>query len=179
MNKRQLLLSVGATLISPMIFASNSPISDLIGSRGAFAAGQPAMPAPPKSPKDSLKGKRLCIASPVTIDQLTLFYADMQKAAKQSENGLEITVADAKGDFEKQLAQVEEYVASGNCSASTTWLKFKRSFTLPAPRTPMTRIAGMIAKHRVTIRRTHGVSRQCMNPSITTCPARVPVIVLL
>ena len=46
-----------------------------------------------------------------------LFYADMQKAAKEVENGLEITVADAKGDFEKQLAQVEEYVASGNCNA--------------------------------------------------------------
>jgi ribose transport system substrate-binding protein len=117
MNKRQLLLSVVAPLIAPMIFASNSPISELIGSRGALAASQPAMPAPPKAPKDSLKGKRLCIASPVTIDQLTLFYADMQKAAKQSENGLEITVADAKGDFEKQLAQVEEYVASGNCNA--------------------------------------------------------------
>jgi ABC-type sugar transport system substrate-binding protein len=117
MNKRQLLLSVMAPLIAPMIFAGNSPISGLIGSRGALAASQPAMPAPPKAPKDSLKGKRLCIASPVIIDQLTLFYADMQKAAKQSENGLEITVADAKGDFEKQLAQVEEYVASGNCSA--------------------------------------------------------------
>ena len=110
MNKRQLLLSAMAPLIAPMIFgeqfadvrAHRKPRGDR--REPACHAGASA-----KAPKDSLKGKRLCIASPVTIDQLTLFYADMQKAAKQSENGLEITVADAKGDFEKQLAQVEEY----------------------------------------------------------------------
>jgi hypothetical protein len=28
-------------------------------------------------------------------------------------------------------------------------------------------------------RRTHGLIRQCMKPSITTCPASVPVMVLL
>ena len=117
MNKRHLLLTVGASLIIPLVFASISPTIGLGGSQAALAATKSAMAAAPKAPKDSLKGKRLCIASPVTIDQLTLFYADMQKAAKQSENGLEITVADAKGDFEKQLAQVEEYVASGNCNA--------------------------------------------------------------
>src|SRR5579871_6315468 len=118
MNKRQLLLGVMAPLVAPLIFTGGSPTSGLIGSRGALAASEPAaMAAPAKAAKDSLKGKRLCIASPVTIDQLTLFYADMQKAAKQAGNGLEITVADAKGDFEKQLAQVEEFVASGNCDA--------------------------------------------------------------
>jgi hypothetical protein len=44
---------------------------------------------------------------------------------------------------------------------------------------PMTRSAGTIANERVIIRRTHGRMRQCMNPSITTCPASVPVTVEL
>lgn len=114
MKKRFLTIPGAASLGVALAVASMPLAIGLGGSQPAFAASQPA---PDKAPKDSLKGKRLCIASPVTIDQLTLFYADMQKAAKQSENGLEITVADAKGDFEKQLAQVEEYVASGNCNA--------------------------------------------------------------
>ena len=37
----------------------------------------------------------------------------------------------------------------------------------------------MMASIRVTSRRNQGRMRQCMNPSITTCPARVPVMVLL
>jgi ABC-type sugar transport system substrate-binding protein len=113
MNKRYVLLAPLASLAVLPI----SPIAGFRGNQAAAAAQPPAFAAPAKAPSNSLKGKRLCIASPVTIDQLTLFYADMQKAAKQSGNGLEITVADAKGDFEKQLAQVEEYVASGNCNA--------------------------------------------------------------
>ncbi len=40
-------------------------------------------------------------------------------------------------------------------------------------------IAGVIAAPRVINRRTQGWIFQCMNPSITTCPARVPVMVLL
>ena len=48
-----------------------------------------------------------------------------------------------------------------------------------APRTVMIRIAGTIASDREIIRRTQGRMRQCMNPSMTTCPASVPVMVLL
>ena len=51
--------------------------------------------------------------------------------------------------------------------------------TLLSPRSPMMTTAGMIAIKRVISRRTHGRMRQCMKPSITTCPASVPVIVLL
>ena len=43
----------------------------------------------------------------------------------------------------------------------------------------MTKTAGKMASVRVMSRRTQGESRQCMNPSITTCPASVPVMVLL
>ena len=37
----------------------------------------------------------------------------------------------------------------------------------------------MMASVRVISRRSQGRMRQCMNPSITTCPASVPVMVLL
>ncbi len=37
----------------------------------------------------------------------------------------------------------------------------------------------MMASVRVMSRRNHGLIRQCMKPSITTCPASVPVMVLL
>ncbi len=70
-------------------------------------------------------------------------------------------------------------IANGNSKHRTTWLRLTRSVTLPFPRTLMIRIAGKIASVRVMSRRTHGRIRQCMNPSITTCPAIVPVIVLL
>ena len=43
----------------------------------------------------------------------------------------------------------------------------------------MMKTAGTMASERVMSRRTHGRIRQCMKPSITTCPASVPVIVLL
>ena len=62
---------------------------------------------------------------------------------------------------------------------STTWLRLTRSVTLLLPRTLMMMIAGITASERVMSRRTHGLILQFMKPSMTTCPARVPVIVLL
>jgi len=70
-------------------------------------------------------------------------------------------------------------MAKGSCNASTTWLRVSRSVTLLLPRIPIMRTAGRMARLRVMSRRTHGRMRQCMKPSITTCPARVPVMVLL
>ena len=46
-------------------------------------------------------------------------------------------------------------------------------------RKAMMMMAGVMASERVKRRRIHGRMRQCMKPSITTCPARVPVMVLL
>ena len=48
-----------------------------------------------------------------------------------------------------------------------------------SPRMPMMTTAGMMASRRVIRRRSHGWMRQCMKPSMTTCPASVPVMVLL
>ena len=44
---------------------------------------------------------------------------------------------------------------------------------------PLTRTAGNMASARVITRLSHGLIRHRMKPSITTCPARVPVMVLL
>src|SRR6266436_1198351 len=70
-------------------------------------------------------------------------------------------------------------MAKGSCKASTTWLSVSRSVTLLSPRTPIINTAGKMASDRVMSRRTQGLIRQCMKPSITTCPAKVPVMVLL
>ncbi|HZQ09697.1 MAG TPA: sugar ABC transporter substrate-binding protein [Anaerolineae bacterium] len=79
------------------------------------AAAQPTAPA-----QATLKGKRLCITSPVTLEILNIFYDDMRAAAQDSGLGLDITVVDAKGDFAKQLADVEQFIASGDCAAIAT-----------------------------------------------------------
>src|SRR5271166_3029970 len=70
-------------------------------------------------------------------------------------------------------------MANGSCKASTTWLRTSRSVTLLSPRRPITKTAGRMAIVRVISRRSQGLIRQCMKPSITTCPASVPVMVLL
>ena len=70
-------------------------------------------------------------------------------------------------------------MANGSCRASTTWLSVNRSVTLLSPRRPITNTAGKMASVRVMSRRTQGLMRQRMKPSMTTCPASVPVMVLL
>ncbi len=71
-------------------------------------------------------------------------------------------------------------MASGSRMHRTTWLRLTRSVILvDSPRRPMIRMAGMTARVRVSNRRTQGRMRQCMKPSMTTCPASVPVMVLL
>ena len=70
-------------------------------------------------------------------------------------------------------------MASGNWMARTTWLRFNRSFTPLSPRQPMRKIAGTMASQARDQPPHPGPDFQDMNPSITTCPASVPVIVLL
>ena len=61
----------------------------------------------------------------------------------------------------------------------STWLKTSNSPEAPSPATAITSTAGMMARARVTRRRSHGRSRMFTNPSITIWPASVPVIVEL
>ena len=64
-----------------------------------------------------LSGKRLCISSPVNVDLLTQAWADMKQAAKQSGNGLQISVTNANGNTSLMLSQASQMVTSGGCSA--------------------------------------------------------------
>ncbi|MCY1171866.1 hypothetical protein D9M73_119910 [compost metagenome] len=69
-------------------------------------------------------------------------------------------------------------MAKGNCIDSTTWLTTSNSTVSLPPVAEITISAGMIASERVTRRRSHGRTRMRRNPSITICPASVPVMVL-
>jgi ribose transport system substrate-binding protein len=64
-----------------------------------------------------LSGKTLCISNPVNVDLLTQAWADMEHAAKQSGNGLKITVTTANANTSTQLSQASQLVTSGNCDA--------------------------------------------------------------
>src|SRR3954447_18359340 len=59
----------------------------------------------------SLKGKRVGVASPITVEVLKEFYDDMRRQAKVAGNGEKIVVVDANGDAVKQHTQVDAFVA--------------------------------------------------------------------
>src|SRR5207253_2231937 len=65
------------------------------------------------------------------------------------------------------------------CKPRITWLRTRRSVTFSLSVIPITITAGTIATSLVSIRRAQGLTRQWRNPSMTTWPARVPVMVLL
>ena len=67
--------------------------------------------------------------------------------------------------------------ANESCRDKITWLKINNLFTPVAPYMAATITAGIMAIRRVIKRRNHGVSRIFRNPSMTTCPASVPVSV--
>jgi ribose transport system substrate-binding protein len=59
----------------------------------------------------SLNGKRVGVASPITVEVLKEFYDDMRRQAKLAGNGEKIVVVDAGGDAVKQHTQVDAFVA--------------------------------------------------------------------
>jgi ribose transport system substrate-binding protein len=63
-----------------------------------------------------LAGKRLCVSSPVSVQLLTQGWEDLATAAKQSGNGLTISVTNANGNTSLQLSQAEQMV-NENCAA--------------------------------------------------------------
>jgi ABC-type sugar transport system substrate-binding protein len=64
-----------------------------------------------KSPPASLKGKRVGVASPITVEILKEFYDDMRGQAKLKQNQESIVVVDANGDSVKQHTQVDAFIA--------------------------------------------------------------------
>ena len=65
--------------------------------------------------------------------------------------------------------------ANGSCRLSTTWLSTSSRVAPASPAAPTTSAAGTIASSRVTSRRAHTGRRRSRKPSITICPASVPV----
>lgn len=59
----------------------------------------------------SLKGKRVGIASPITVEILKEFYDDMRSQARLPSNGESISVVDANLDSVKQHTQVDAFIA--------------------------------------------------------------------
>lgn len=59
----------------------------------------------------SLKGKRVGIASPITVEILKEFYDSMRRQAKLKRNQESIVVVDANGDSVKQHTQVDAFIA--------------------------------------------------------------------
>jgi ribose transport system substrate-binding protein len=83
----------------------------------AVAVALSAATAQARQSAGNLSGKRLCIASPVNVDLLTQAWADMHQAAKQSGNGLSISVTNANGNTSLMLSQASQMVTGGNCAA--------------------------------------------------------------
>lgn len=86
------------------------------------ATNEPAASAPPASQPATtdLAGKRLCISSIVEIQVLNILYDDMKSAALNSGNNLEITVKNQNGDIAKQIEDIDQFIASGECAAVAT-----------------------------------------------------------
>ncbi len=66
-------------------------------------------------------------------------------------------------------------MANGNCRLSTTWLNTSRALAPVLPNQAVATTAGTMAMQRVSRARSAGDRRICKKPSITICPASVPV----
>src|SRR5579859_3144599 len=77
--------------------------------------------------------------------------------------------------FFSPVKRINGQTAKPNCMLKTTWLATSSSVVLFSPKNPITQTAGTIAMSRVISRRSQGRSRTFTKPSMTTCPASVPV----
>ena len=75
------------------------------------------------------------------------------------------------------VKRIKGITANASCRLNTTWLMMS-SFAVPlSPYIAVTITAGTMAMPRVMSRRSHGRNRRFRKPSITICPASVPVSV--
>ena len=75
------------------------------------------MPAPPAEPAaeemGTLSDKLVGLSSPIQIEILVEFYADMQREAEKPENGIDLVIVDADADAVKQFSDIEAFMAQG------------------------------------------------------------------
>src|SRR5436190_2609768 len=99
-SRRRFLKLTGAAAGGLIVVGSglsgHGPIASLAQTAAATAAGTAA------ATKALLKDKRVGLSSPIEVEILNEFYADMKKEATQPENQIDLVVVDAKGDAVKQ-----------------------------------------------------------------------------
>lgn len=98
MNRRRFLKLTGMTASGLLVARTALP---------AFAQDAPEA-TPELAP---LTDKRVGLSSPIEVEILNEFYADMRREAEKPENQLEMTIVDAGGDAIKQFADIEAMVA--------------------------------------------------------------------
>jgi ABC-type sugar transport system substrate-binding protein len=94
--------------------SSSPPASAAVQPSGAGTSAAPSAAGP------RLAGLRECISSIINIEILNIFYDDMKAEIANAGLGLEVTIVDAKGDIVKQLQDVQQMVAGGDCDAIAT-----------------------------------------------------------
>src|SRR3954453_12283261 len=106
-SRRRFLKLTGATAGGLIVVGSGLSGS---GPRASLAQTAAATVAATKIP---LKGKKVGLSSPIEVEILNEFYADMKKEAAQPENQIDLVVVDAKGDAVKQSGDLEAFIAQG------------------------------------------------------------------
>ncbi len=101
LSRRDFLRLGGLTASGLMVMRAGLPV---FAQDATATAEATAMLAP-------LTGKRTVLSSPIEVEILNEFYADMRLEAEKPENQLEFTVVDAGGDAVKQSADLESFIA--------------------------------------------------------------------
>ena len=83
----------------------------------ALALSGCALPAAPPEPvademgMQPLSDKLVGLSSPILVEILVEFYADMQREAEKPENDIDLVIVDADADAVKQFADIEAFIA--------------------------------------------------------------------
>ncbi|HZQ05533.1 MAG TPA: sugar ABC transporter substrate-binding protein [Anaerolineae bacterium] len=118
-----LLLAAGVLLVA-FVIAACAPAAAPVptASPPTAAPAQPtAMPQATTAPAQptsapsggNLSNKKVGLSSPIEVEILNEFYADMKKEASLPENQITLNIVDAKGDAVKQSADLEAFLAQG------------------------------------------------------------------
>ena len=74
----------------------------------------PVAPAEPAAEEmGTLSDKLVGLSSPIQIEILVEFYADMQREAEKPENDIDLVIVDADADAVKQFGDIEAFMAQG------------------------------------------------------------------
>src|SRR5262245_4761152 len=107
LSRRRFLKLTGATAGGLIVVGSG-----LSGHGPSASLAQTAAPTAAAT-KIPLNTKKVGLSSPIEVEILNEFYADMKKEATLPENQIDLVVVDAKGDAVKQSGDLEAFIAQG------------------------------------------------------------------